>query len=257
MEIIEKYLPPNVRNAIRNKCENQWMDFNDLTEIRLRINCPLIIFIKNNEYVISEYIVNEEDIKTAFNLITEYSAYSFESSIRNGYITIPGGHRISHDLKNAGCELVNKIVKEKENLLIISPPGLGKTTLLRNIIRGYSNLKGINVTVVDERNEIGGSYRGVPMINLGLRTDVISDCTKYSGIVMAIRSMAPKVIAVDEIGSGADFKAIEYAVNSGVSVVATIHGKDLAEAREKLGQDIDKIFKRKIVIKSMGEYVCI
>ena len=74
MEIIEKYLPPNVRNAIRNKCENQWMDFNDLTEIRLRINCPLIIFIKNNEYVISEYIVNEEDIKTAFNLITEYSA---------------------------------------------------------------------------------------------------------------------------------------------------------------------------------------
>ena len=259
------------------------MDFNDLTEIRLRINCPLIIFIKNNEYVISEYIVNEEDIKTAFNLITEYSAYSFESSIRNGYITIPGGHRvglggqvvmddkrintiknikfmnyrISHDLKNAGCELVNKIVEEKENLLIISPPGLGKTTLLRNIIRGYSNLKGINVTVVDERNEIGGSYRGVPMINLGLRTDVISECTKYSGIVMAIRSMAPKVIAVDEIGSGADFKAIEYAVNSGVSVVATIHGKDLAEAREKLGQDIDKIFKRKIVIKSMGEYVCI
>ena len=74
---------------------------------------------------------------------------------------------------------------------------------------------------------------------------------------MAIRSMAPKVIAVDEIGSGVDFKAIEYAVNSGVSVVATIHGKDLAEAREKLGQDIDKIFKRKIVIKSMGEYVCI
>ena len=72
MEIIEKYLPPNVRNAIRNTCENQWMDFNDLTEIRLRINCPLIIFIKNNEYVISEYIVNEEDIKTAFNLITEY-----------------------------------------------------------------------------------------------------------------------------------------------------------------------------------------
>ena len=54
MEIIEKYLPPNVRNAIRNTCENQWMDFNDLTEIRLRINCPLIIFIKNNEYVISE-----------------------------------------------------------------------------------------------------------------------------------------------------------------------------------------------------------
>ena len=94
MEIIEKYLPPNVRNAIRNKCENQWMDFNDLTEIRLRINCPLIIFIKNNEYVISEYIVNEEDIKTAFNLITEYSAYSFENSIRNGYITIPGGHRV-------------------------------------------------------------------------------------------------------------------------------------------------------------------
>jgi len=94
MEIIEKYLPPNVRNAIRNTCENQWMDFNDLTEIRLRINCPLIIFIKNNEYVISEYIVNEEDIKTAFNLITEYSAYSFESSIRNGYITIPGGHRV-------------------------------------------------------------------------------------------------------------------------------------------------------------------
>lgn len=133
---------------------------------------------------------------------------------------------------------------------------MGKTTFLRNIIRGYSNKIGVSVSVIDERNEISGSYRGIPMIDLGTRSDVISDCEKYEGIMMAVRSLAPKVIAVDEIGSNKDLAAIKCAINSGCFVVATIHGKDSLDVNNRLGQEVDEIFEKRIIIKKIGEYIC-
>lgn len=278
-DFVGTYLPITIRNLIKER----EISIAEITEIRLRVNCPLIVYERSKEWMCHEYMVSERDIQDTFNMITEYSAYSFEENIKNGYITIPGGHRVGlggqvvkknnhieiiknikflnfricHDLRNVETELVRNLVSEIRNILIISSPGLGKTTLLRNIIRGYSNKIGVSVSVIDERNEISGSYRGVPMIDLGTRTDVISDCNKYEGIMMAVRALAPKIIAVDEIGNEKDYSAIEYAINSGVSVIATIHGNEINEVKNKIGQDIDKIFDKKIIIQRIGEYLCI
>lgn len=128
-----------------------------------------------------------------------------------------------------------------KHTLIASSPNCGKTTILRDIIRILSsgcediNLKGYKVGVVDERSEIAACYLGIPQKDIGIRTDVIDACPKVQGMIMLLRSMSPEVIAVDEIGSIKDSEAIEEAINSGVKVIATVHGKDMDEILKKPG----------------------
>lgn len=278
MKSIFDYFNERIRQAISN-CKER-----DIYEIRMRINEPLVLNTSSGEQIIMTCIVCEKDIKDSFNRVTEYSAYAYEENLIDGYITVPGGHRIgiggymtlqsdkSMTVKNIrflnfrvrhfieGCSnrIMEKIEgKELENILIISPPALGKTTLLRDMIRNISNKnKGTSVCVIDERNEIGGCYKGIPTIDLGMRTDVISNCSKSEGILMAIRAMAPTVIAVDEIGGEADKNALEYANVSGVKIIATIHGKNIKDVKEKLGEKMFSIFATKIIIKGIGEYIC-
>lgn len=112
--------------------------------------------------------------------------------------------------------------------LIVSPPRCGKTTLLRDIVRqvsgGNQYVRGMSVGVVDERSEIGGCYQGVAQNHLGMRTDILDACPKAEGMLMLIRSMGPQVIAVDEIGTGEDVHAIEYAMHCGCKMLVTVHG---------------------------------
>lgn len=147
--------------------------------------------------------------------------------------------RISHEILNCADIIFPYITQEKQilNTLMISPPRCGKTTLLRDLIRQVSDgnqwVRGSTVGVVDERSELGGCYLGVPQNRLGMRTDVLDCCPKSKGMLMLVRSMAPQVIAVDEIGSAEDIHALEYAMHCGCKMIATVHGTSMEEIRKK------------------------
>lgn len=243
-------------------------DFKVIDEIRLGVGKPIIV-IKNNKEYIKNYRVTIDDMRNIIQRISNYSIYAFEEEIRQGYITIEGGHRIGisgqcviengtiKTIKHIGSinirvakEIIgcsNKIMREiikaerVNNTIIISPPKCGKTTLLRDITRNLSNgytpmsFLGKRTVVIDERSEIASSFKGVPQMNVGIRTDVYDNCIKSQGIIMAIRTMAPDVIVCDEIGTDKDIEALVMAYNSGVSLIATIHGND-----------IDDIYKRPV-----------
>jgi len=265
-------LPVRLRN-IYSSLPNRFI--NDIEEVRLRVNNPLIINSHGKDYFLTEdgrttmvkhnvLIINNDDIKTCFQLVTDYSAYALEEEIRNGFITIKGGHRvgicgkaivenrrvktikdisglnirISKEKIGCGEKVIEYIIKGSDsifNTLIVSSPGCGKTTILRDIIRLISsgikkyNFGGINVSVVDERSEIAGCYNGIPQKDVGMRTDVLDGCPKAEGMIMLIRSMSPKVIATDEIGRDEDIYALKEAMNAGVKFVTTIHGDSIEE----------------------------
>lgn len=277
---MEKLLTKQVYERVKERT-----DLKKITQIRLRVNGPLIINLFDDEILCDDIIIDEKTIKDTFNKITGYSAYAFEENIRCGFLTAPGGHRvgfggeavmkdgqvmamknirfinirISHDIKGCGRKIAPEIMGKEEvrNTLIISPPGRGKTTLLRDLVNIISNsINGTSICVIDERNEISGSYMGVPAMELGPRTDVMSNCSKEEGIKMAVRSMAPQIIAVDEIGGDKDMEALLYASRCGVKLIATIHGEGIEDAEEKLGQAYNKIFEKKVLIKGKGEYIC-
>ena len=243
--------------------ENE-IPFDKLQEIRLRIGKPLIIVCDNIEWVLQKKI-EKEDLMETLEYVSNYSLYAFENELKQGFITIEGGHRvgisgqvlvedgevknikhvstmnirISHEILNCANEIFPYITRNKQicNTLIISPPRCGKTTLLRDLVRQVSDgnrwMKGCTVGVVDERSELGGCYLGVPQNQLGIRTDVLDCCPKSKGMLMLIRSMAPQVIAVDEIGSAEDVRALEYAMHCGCKMIATVHGTSMEEIRRK------------------------
>ncbi len=233
------------------------------------------------------YCPDTADIRASLELMSKHSIYAFEEEILKGYLTLPGGHRVglsgrvvvekgavktirsitclnlrvSRQILGAADGLLKFIgLPEIYHTMIISPPACGKTTVLRDLIRQLSSGRagefiGQTVGVVDERSELGGSYEGVPQNDLGPRTDILDACPKAEGMIMLLRSMSPKIIAVDEIGGSHDVTAIEQVINSGVKIICTVHGKDLNEVRSTSPLDtlISKdIFKRFFVLEGPG-----
>ncbi|QJA09196.1 stage III sporulation protein AA [Romboutsia sp. CE17] len=233
------------------------------------------------------YIVTREDIEQTFQIICKYSIHTFMDDITKGFITLRGGHRVgivgkaiveNGQVKNIkhisslnirisreiiGCsdKILDHIIKDNNqvnNTLIISPPQCGKTTLLRDIVRNLSNgnkrfgFKGTKVALIDERNEIGGSYLGVPQMDVGIRTDIIETCPKDIGIIMLLRSMSPNVIVTDEIGNEKEVKALYTALNGGVSLITTVHGDSIDDikGRKELSHLLDRELFKKVIILS-------
>lgn len=280
-EEILRILPLEIRKVLKGIR----LSFDSVQEIRIRAGSPLLILYKGREidagytYDSVKYKyglrVKLKDIREMMELICEHSAYAYEEEMRQGYVTIEGGHRIgiagktilfNGNIKNMkhisclnirvagqmiGCadDIIGQLIQDSGNnygriyhTLILSPPGGGKTTLLRDVIRQLSSgrnhgrvrFAGMNVGVVDERSEICACYLGVPQNDVGPRTDVLDGCPKAEGMIRLVRSMAPDVIAVDEIGAKKDYEAIGYALTCGCGIIATIHGRDIDDLRNNV-----------------------
>ena len=285
------YFPEKLRNEIKENIS--FDELNILEEIRIRNNLPIILKIGQAEKIL-DYKIKTEEINYIFQKICENSIYTYQKEIANGFITLKGGNRvglvgsavlnqegkvinlnyisslnfrISRQIIGCSNEIIDEIYKkngEIYNTLIVSKPGMGKTTLLRDIIRNISNgienkYNGLNVAVVDERGEISGTFKGIMGNDLGIRTDVINDISKDIGMRMMIRSMAPKVIVADEIGNIKDTDAIKYAMCSGVKGIFTAHGDSIEDIRKnkEISELVDnKIIEKVIIIKNRnnGKY---
>lgn len=279
---------------IRRILERAAPDFDGLQEIRLRTGRPLAIVERGREVFLTgdgartreagaAWRVTAQELRETMEFVGEYSLYAYEDELRQGYLTIRGGHRVgvagrtvldgdkvksvryiscvnvrlSHEVPGCADPVLPYLWGDEGLLhtLIISPPRCGKTTLLRDMVRQISDgsrvRRGYTVGVVDERSEICGCFMGIPENDVGIRTDVMDACPKAEGMMMLVRSMAPEVIAVDEIGRYEDIDAIETVLYSGCRLIATVHGSSLSDIQAKpLFQRLaqEQVFERYVIL---------
>lgn len=240
-----------------------------IQEIRLRAEKPLSVTSFGKELFITEnggissspsigLAAGKRDVEYSFKAVCEYSVHSFQKELSQGYITLPGGHRvglcgsavikdgkmetikhisgmnfrIANEVKGCADEIMKILFASKiVGTLIIGPPLSGKTTFLRDLCRQLGNLR--KVSLIDERGEIASVYQGIPQNDVGICTDVFDGYQKEDGMAAAIRSMSPEIIVVDEIGGLNDCMAIERCSNAGVVVIASAHAGSFEELDER------------------------
>lgn len=276
---LTKIFPVSVREALAGE---GWQE--GLEEIRVRVGQPLeFCFDSGIRYLIPDFRMRMTDIAEMLNYISDYSLYAYREELRQGYITIEGGHRVglaggtvldrgklvgiphvsflnvrvAHERQGCAKKLLPYLRSRNSiyNTLFLSEPGAGKTTLLRDCIRllscGDEEHPGIKICVVDERSEIAACHLGIPQNDLGPRTDVLDGCGKKEGMMLLLRAMSPQILAVDELGDERDFQAVEQAIYSGSRVLGTVHAGNVRELSAK------PCLRRLIERKMFGRYVWI
>ncbi|NLL19738.1 MAG: stage III sporulation protein AA [Clostridia bacterium] len=232
------------------------------------------------------YLLESQMLQKIIALITQSSFYALETELAQGYLTLKGGHRVgftgealldhgklkgmkhlsslnfrlAREIKGAADKLTPLLIDHKYNriyhTLIVSPPGAGKTTLLRDLIRQLSDgvpglWPGAKIGLVDERSEIAGCFQGIPQNDVGLQTDVLDGCPKAEGMMLLLRSMSPRIIAVDELGRKEDVASLWEMLNAGVTVLATIHGHEIEELEQRpvMGELMkSRVFERIVLL---------
>lgn len=274
--MLRNILPSQINDCFKN------VDFNFVNEIRLRVGSPITI-IGNKKYYLSEngltidkdqaIIAHSKLVDEILQIVSHNSLYAINDQLIQGFVSVDGirigvagelvvvnnniktmknisslNIRIPHLIKNCSLPVLNYLVDSKpHNVLIISPPGAGKTTFLRDFIYQINNKNSsINMLVVDERSEI----TTIPE-NVFKGVDVYKNCSKNYAFDNGIRSMKPDVILTDEINIYNDINTIENAMTSGVKVVATIHATSISDLKNKKAfQSIidKKLFDRYVVL---------
>lgn len=263
---ILRYFPNYIYQIFSNLFKENSKIIDEMQEIRFRTNRPILLKLREKDLIL-QYNISQSEILQILERLCENSIYAYKNQICEGFITIKGGHRIgltgscviengkitnikyisslnfriAREILNCSTRVLREIIdienKTIYNTIIVAPPGKGKTTVLRDIIRRLSdgideiNFEGKTCGVVDERGEIAAMYKGVPQNDVGIRTDIIENVSKNQGIHMLIRTMAPEIIACDEIGSKEDVEAIHYALYSGVKGIFTMHGRSVEDIK--------------------------
>ena len=245
-------LPPPLRQrALTLSLERQAR----AEELRLRVGRPMSVVLSGEEQPLGGPPVESRELEQVVEIASRASLHAVLDQVRRGYLTMAGGHRIGlcgtavtrggelHSLsrfsslnirvarpvRGAADPVLASVGPDGQpvSTLILAPPGLGKTTLLRDLIRQVSDGRGchpLRVAVADERGEVAGLYQGRAQLDVGSRTDVLEGCPKAQGLMLLLRSMNPQVLAADEITAPEDVAALRSAVGCGVVLLATAHG---------------------------------
>lgn len=249
-------------------------------EFRLRAGRPMTVLLPGGECCPwrAEPPVEPEELETLCDLGTEFSRYAASETLREGFLPVRGGFRIGFcgcavmkggvctnltDLSSANVRIAREkrgiasdlagrlaLSGDMESTLLLSPPGGGKTTLLRDLIRCLSE-QGLRVGLADERGEVAVCYRGKPQMDVGPSTDVLDGCPKALAIPMLLRTMNPQIVAADEITAEEDIRAMTMAAGCGVKLLATVHAACVGELAQK------PLYARLLETKVFRRAVCI